>query len=84
MKQNMGGLLERYRDADGNTRLNLYLQYRDLRTEFIEVDRCDLCRNQEDHIRHTGCCARVQKNHYFAPLAGCMRRLCRGLERRTA
>ena len=42
MKQSISGLLDRYRCADWNTRLHLYLQYPELRTEFIEIDRIDL------------------------------------------
>ena len=34
MKQSISGLMDRYRCADGNTRLHLYLQYPELRTEF--------------------------------------------------
>ena len=83
MKQSSSDLLDRYRDADGNTRLHLYLQYPDLRTEFIEVDRSDLSQNQEDRIRSMRCISMVPKSHFFGAMAGCMRRLCRGPERRT-
>jgi len=83
MKQNISGLLDRYRCADWNTRLHLYLQYPDLRAEFIEIDRIDLCREQEDRTRNARCISTVQKSHFFGVMAGCMRRLCRGPERRT-
>ena len=83
MKQNISGLLDRYRCADWNTRLHLYLQYPDLRAEFIEIDRIDLCRKQEDRTRNARCISTVQKSHFFGVMAGCMRRLCRGPERRT-
>ena len=83
MKQSISGLLDRYRCADGNTRLHLYLQYPDLRTEFIEVDRSDFCRKQEDRMRSAGCISTVAKSHFLGSMAGCMRRLCRGPERRT-
>ena len=82
MKQSISGLLDRYRCADGNTRLHLYLQYPELRTEFFEMDRSDLCREQEDCRRSAGCCSTVQKRHFFGVMAGCMRRLCHGPERR--
>jgi hypothetical protein len=82
MKQSISGLLDKYRCADGNTRLNLYLQYPKLRTEFIEIDRSDLCREQEDRTRSDGCVSTVQKGHFFGVIAGCMRKLCRGPERR--
>ena len=83
MKQSISGLLDRYRYADGNTRLHLYLQYPDLRIEFIEIDRSDLCRKREDHVRSAKCISAVPKSHFFGVMAGCMRRLCRGPERRA-
>ncbi len=83
MNQSISGLLDRYRCADWNTRLHLYLQYPDLRIEFIEIDRNDLCRKQEDRTQNARCIATVQKGHFFGVLAGCMRRLCRGPEQRT-
>ena len=83
MKQNISSLLDRYREADWNTRLHLYLQYPDLRDEFIEIDRVDLCREQEDRTRSAGCISTVQKSHFFGVMAGCMRRLCRGPEQRA-
>jgi len=50
MKQHIYGLLDRYREADWNTRLDLYLQYPDLRGEFLEIDRDGLCREWEDRV----------------------------------
>ena len=38
-------LLNKYREADLHGRLNLYLMYRDLRRDFIAIDRADICRN---------------------------------------
>jgi hypothetical protein len=61
MKQSISGLLDRYRCADGNTRLHLYLQYPDLRTEFIEIDRIDLSRKQEERTRSARCISTVQR-----------------------
>ncbi len=61
MKQSISGLMDRYRAADGNTRLHLYLQYPELRAEFIEIDRSDLGRKQEDRSRSAGCTSTVQK-----------------------
>ena len=83
MKQSISGLLDRYRCADANTRLHLYLQYPELRAEFFEIDRSDLCRKQEDLTRSARCISTVQKSHFFGVMAGCMRRLCRGPERRA-
>ena len=83
MKQSISGLLDNYRCADWNTRLHLYLQYPDLRTEFIEIDRSDFCRRQENRTRSVRCISTVQKSHFFGVMAGCMRRLFRGPERRT-
>ena len=83
MKQSMSGLMDRYRCADGNTRLHLYLQYPELRTEFFEIDRIDLCRKQVDLTRSARCCSTVQKSRFFGIMAGCMGRLCHGPERRT-
>ena len=34
----LGAILERYVGADGNQRLNLWLQHRDLRKEFGELE----------------------------------------------
>ncbi len=34
--------LRRYQEADFNLRLNLYLQYPALRTQFMEIDRGEL------------------------------------------
>lgn len=78
MKQGISSLIDRYRFADGNARLHLFLQYPDLRTEFIEIDRSDLCRMQEDPMRSAGCIRTVSKSHFFGTMAGCMRRLCCG------
>ena len=83
MKQSISGLIDRYRCADGNTRLHLYLQYPELRGEFFEIDRSDLWRKQEDRRDSARCCSMVQKNNFFGVMAGCMRRLCRVPERRT-
>ncbi len=83
MKHSISGLLDRYRDADGNTRLHLYLQYPELRAEFFEIDRSDLCRKQEDSTRSTRCVSAVRRSSFFGLTAGCMRRLCRGPERRA-
>jgi len=83
MNQSISGLLDRYRCGDWNTRLNLYLQHRDLRVEFIEIDRSDLCRIEEDHIHSAGYLSAVPKSCFFGVMAGCMRRLCRGPEQRA-
>jgi hypothetical protein len=83
MNQSISGLFDGYRCADWNTRLHLYLQYPELRTEFIEIDRSDLCRKQEDHMRRDRCISTVRRGNFFGVMAGCMRRLCRGPERRT-
>jgi hypothetical protein len=83
MKQSISGLMDRYRDADGNTRLHLYLQYPELRTEFFEIDRIDLRRKQEDRRRSARCISTVRRGNFFGVMAGCMRRLRRGPERRT-
>ena len=83
MRQSISGLLDRYRCADGNTRLHLYLQYPELRSEFFAIDRSDLCRKQEDRRCNAKCCSTVQKSHFFGVAAGCMRRLCHGPEQRT-
>jgi len=42
MKQTTNDLLDDYRDADLTKRLHLYLQFPELRTEFIEMDRNEL------------------------------------------
>jgi hypothetical protein len=39
MKWNTNELLDAYRRADFSKRLHLYLQYRDLRPEFMEIER---------------------------------------------
>ena len=39
MKWNTNELLDAYRRADFGKRLHLYLQYRDLRPEFMEIER---------------------------------------------
>lgn len=39
MKRTTSDLLDDYRHADFTKRLNLYLQYPELRREFIETDR---------------------------------------------
>ena len=83
MKQRISGLHDRYRCADGNTRLHLYLQYPDLRTEFIEIDRIDLGRKEADRTDSARCISMVQKSRFFGVMAGCMRRFCRGPERRA-
>jgi len=83
MKHGISGLLGRYRRGDWNTRLNLYLQYPDLRVEFIEIDRSDLCRNEEGQMRSAGYLSAVPKGSFFGVMAGCMRRFCRGPEQRT-
>ena len=42
MQRTTGDLLDDYRRADFSKRLHLYLQYRELRHEFIEIDRNEL------------------------------------------
>ena len=39
MKGTTGGLLEDYSQADFTRRLHLFLEYPDLRTEFMQIDR---------------------------------------------
>lgn len=83
MKRSMSDLMDRYRDASGNTRLHLYLQYPELRAEFIEIDRSDLCRKKGDRTRSDGCSSEVRKRPFFGAMAGCMGKLCCGPERRA-
>ena len=42
MTENFNRRMAEYRDADFNQRLNMYLQYPRLRSDFIEIDRNDL------------------------------------------
>jgi len=42
MTENFSRRMAEYRDADFNQRLNMYLQYPRLRSDFIEIDRNDL------------------------------------------
>jgi len=42
MTENLNRRMTEYRDADFNQRLNMYLQYPRLRSDFIEIDRNDL------------------------------------------
>ncbi|HKI47780.1 MAG TPA: hypothetical protein VKA69_00520 [Desulfobacteria bacterium] len=42
MKRTMNDLLDDYRDADFTKRLHLYLQFPELRLQFIEMDRNEL------------------------------------------
>ena len=43
--QSIDTILEQYRNSDLHGRLNLYLLYRELRKEFIAIDRADIHRN---------------------------------------
>ena len=42
MNENYNGITAKYREADFNNRLNMYLQYPQLRSDFIRIDRKDL------------------------------------------
>ena len=42
MKRTTNDLLDEYKDADFTKRLNLYLQHRELRSDFVETDRNEL------------------------------------------
>ena len=42
MTEDFNKIMTAYRDADFNQRLNMYLQYPRLRSDFIEIDRNDL------------------------------------------
>ena len=75
MNQNICGLLDRYREADWNTRLDLYLQHPDLRGEFIKIDRSDHCRKWEDRMRSVRGISTVQTSRLSGVMAGCMRRI---------
>ena len=43
--QSIDAILEKYRNADLHGRLNLYLLYRELRKDFIAIDRADIYGN---------------------------------------
>ena len=45
MMQSIDTILEKYRNADLHGRLNLYLLYRELRKDFIAIDRADIYRD---------------------------------------
>ena len=52
--QRIDTILERYRNADLHGRLNLYLLYRELRKDFIAIDRADIYGNTlECHKKET-------------------------------
>ena len=42
MTEDFNKIMTAYRDADFNQRLNLYLQYPRLRSDFIQIDQNDL------------------------------------------
>jgi len=42
MKRTTSDLLKEYREADFTKRLHLYLQHRDLRSQFVETDQNEL------------------------------------------
>jgi hypothetical protein len=39
---NINSLLKEYRDGDFEKRLSLFLNYRDIRKEFVEIDEADM------------------------------------------
>lgn len=50
MKRTTSDLLDEYKHADLNKRLHLYLQYPELRPEFIETDRNELRSGEPERI----------------------------------
>ena len=47
-------ILDRYQSADMGHRLNMYLQYRDHRDEFLMIDM-DHCENEPEEVRSFSC-----------------------------
>ena len=50
MKRTTSDLLDEYKHADLTKRLHLYLQYPELRPEFIETDRNELRSGEPERI----------------------------------
>jgi hypothetical protein len=74
MNWNANDPLEEYRSADFNKRLHLYLQYPELRSEFVEMDRNDLQREAPQCVPGFNCLPKIRLRSLFNLKAGCVRR----------
>ena len=54
MKTNQGEIISLYREADINDRLSIFLQFRELRNEFLEIEQKERQPKQLSGCRNVG------------------------------
>jgi hypothetical protein len=67
--------LRRYHDSDASQRLHLYLQHRDLRPEFDEIEMHLVSQAREGNTEHEP----VVNKRFCPPSLSCLRRAWAGL-----
>lgn len=75
MRWTISNPLDEYRRADFPKRLHLYLQYRDLRSEFVEMDRNGLHRETPNSRPRHKCFSVICGGTLSHLPGGCVKRL---------
>ena len=75
MKWTRDNPLDEYRRANFSKRLHLYLQYRDLRSEFMEIERNGLQPEALDRVPRHRCLSVIRMGNLSHLTGGCMKRL---------
>jgi hypothetical protein len=75
MTEDFNKIMTAYRDADFNQRLNLYLQYPRLRSDFFQIDQNDLKTDLSAGFKLRKKLQSVQINMFLSQVAGSVKKI---------
>ena len=75
MTEDFNKIMTAYRDADFNQRLNLYLQYPRLRSDFFQIDQNDLKTDLSTGFKLRKKLQSVQINMFLGQVAGSVKKI---------
>ena len=75
MTEDFNKIMTAYRDADFNQRLNLYLQYPQLRSDFFQIDQNDLKTDLSTGFKIRKKLQSVQINMFLSQVAGSVKKI---------
>ena len=75
MTEDLNKIMTAYRDADFNQRLNLYLQYPRLRSDFFQIDQNDLKTDLSTGFKIRKKLQSVQINMFLSQVAGSVKKI---------
>jgi hypothetical protein len=75
MTEDFNKIMTAYRDADFNQRLNMYLQYPRLRSDFFQIDQNDLKTDLSTGFKLRKKLQPVQINMFLSQVAGSVKKI---------